>query len=99
MRTSSPAATASTYSVSLVRLRALDQSDAAAEARVRIINRFYQNQARQYFRQATGPVHLHNAAFGWRDPARARLVEGGFVVVVKVAATNKCLARTNKSHA
>src|SRR5262249_59944853 len=29
---------------------------------------------------------------------RRSLIEGGFVVVVKVAATNKCLARRNKSH-
>jgi hypothetical protein len=28
---------------------------------------------------------------------RRSLIEGGFVVVVKVAATNKCLARSNKS--
>jgi hypothetical protein len=35
---------------------------------------------------------------GARQPAaRARLIEGGFEVVVKVAATNKCLAQSNKS--
>ena len=30
---------------------------------------------------------------------RRSLIEGGFVVVVKVAAMNKCLARSNKSRA
>jgi len=41
----------------------------------------------------TAPARPHQR----RQAHRRSLIEGGFVVVVKVAATNKCLARRNKA--
>src|SRR5215467_13704209 len=48
-------------------------------------------------RQALPRRRLDHISGGIPAAHRRSLIEGGFVVVVKVAATNKCLAQMNKS--
>src|SRR5262245_29072746 len=81
----------------MVVLFSREEYPSAAPGARRVRGRLYLPTNPQRLALPTAP--LDHISGGIPAAHRRSLIEGGFVVVVKMAATNKCLARSNKSRA